>query len=311
MRDQNSGHLARLEDIDDVKVADGYNDVRGWDVRSSDGQKVGEVKHLIADPTAMRVRYLEVELDDAALGATGTSNDRRALLPIGAVRIDDDRDDVIVDTLASAQFGGLPRYAEGTQITREYETSLRDRFSAGTAPAAAAGSAGAAGLVNTYGAAGASTGSDDFYTHDAYNEDRFRGGRRSSGDSTRMTLAEEQLAIGTQQVQAGEVGVRKSVETERVQESVDLRRDEVTVERRPLSGDAATGARIGEEQITVPVMEEQAVVEKRMVPTEEIVIRKRMVQDTESVEADLRRERLDVSGDVSTDDARTDTRTDR
>ena len=289
MTDHTAGHLARLEDLDDVKVADGYNDVRGWDVRSADGQKVGEVKHLIADPAAMRVRYLEVELDDS-VRAGATSNDRRALLPIGAVRLDDDRDDVIVDSLASAQFGGLPTYAEGTPISRGYETSLRERFTAGGAAAA-----GAAGLAAA--STGASRSSDDFYEHDAYNEDRFRAGRSARGTSTddttrRMTLSEEQLAIGKQQVQAGEVALRKTVETEHVQETVDLRREEVTVDRRPLSADTATNATIGEGEIRVPVMEEQAVVEKRMVPTEEIVIKKRMVQEHETVEADLRRERV-------------------
>jgi stress response protein YsnF len=35
-------------------------------------------------------------------------------------------------------------------------------------------------------------------------------------------------------------------------------------------------------------------VEKRLVPTEEIIIRKTAVRETQKVEADLRRERVDV-----------------
>jgi uncharacterized protein (TIGR02271 family) len=300
MRDQNAGHLARLEDLDDMKVADGYENVRGWHVRSSDGQHVGEVKHLIADPAAMRVRYLEVELDERVT-AGRTAGDRRALLPIGAVRIDDRRDEVIVDSMASAQFEGLPTFADGTTITREYETSLRDRFTAGGA--AAAGSAGAAGLVDT----GESTGGGDgdFYAHHAYDESRFRAGRRGDEGSARMTLAEEQLVVGKREAQAGEVSLRKSVDTEHVRESVDLSREEVTIDRRPLAADSMTDATIREDTLRVPVMEEQAVVEKRLVPTEEIIIRKRMVQDEQTVEADLRRERLTIDRDG---DARIDER---
>jgi stress response protein YsnF len=41
-------------------------------------------------------------------------------------------------------------------------------------------------------------------------------------------------------------------------------------------------------------MAEEAIVEKRPVVKEEFVIRKRVVRDTQPVEADLRRERIDV-----------------
>jgi stress response protein YsnF len=39
------------------------------------------------------------------------------------------------------------------------------------------------------------------------------------------------------------------------------------------------------------------VVQKRVVPREELVVRKREVQEREVVEADLRRERIDVNRD--------------
>jgi stress response protein YsnF len=40
-------------------------------------------------------------------------------------------------------------------------------------------------------------------------------------------------------------------------------------------------------------------VEKRLVPTEEIIIRKTAVRDTETVGADLRRERVEVDRDTT------------
>lgn len=109
-----------------------------------------------------------------------------------------------------------------------------------------------------------------------------------------ITRSEEELAIGKRAVQTGEVAVHKIVETERVSERVPVTREEVTVERRPVEGGRAAAGEIGADEIRVPVREEQVVAEKRAVPKEEIVVRKQAVQDTETVEADLRKERVDV-----------------
>jgi uncharacterized protein (TIGR02271 family) len=91
-----------------------------------------------------------------------------------------------------------------------------------------------------------------------------------------------------------------NVETRHVEEEVELMREEVKVERRPISADAGTTGdiRINDGEIRIPVMREEAVVEKRLVPTEEIIIRKTAVRDTETVGADLRRERVEVNRDT-------------
>ena len=109
-----------------------------------------------------------------------------------------------------------------------------------------------------------------------------------------VTRSEEELAIGKRQVQAGEVEVRKSVETEHVRQQVPVTREEITVERRPVRDGMAASADIGDDAIRIPVTEEEIVVEKRPVVKEEIVVTKRAVQDTQVVEADLRKERVDV-----------------
>ena len=130
------------------------------------------------------------------------------------------------------------------------------------------------------------------------------------GQERRLTLAEEQLAVGKRTVQEGEVALRKHVDTRHVEEQVELMREDVSIERRPLSADAATGGRdIGEAEIRVPVMREEAVVEKRTVPVEEVVVRKEAVADTETVQADLRKETLDVDENVDTTRTRRTART--
>src|SRR5690606_23367895 len=177
------------------------------------------------------------------------------------------------------------------------ETSLRDRFGNGGSTAA-----GAAGVTAAGTAAHGRSASDDFYGHAAYDESRFWGNRRRGRENQDYLIrSEEELAVGKRQRQAGEVGVQKHVETEHVRESVPVTREEVTVERRPVRDASATGRNpeIGEDEIRVPLMEEEVVAEKRAVPKEEVVIRKQAVQDEKTVEADLRKERVDVDDEAA------------
>ena len=100
------------------------------------------------------------------------------------------------------------------------------------------------------------------------------------------------------------MGVRKTVETQHVHENVQLRHDEVEVERRPITDGyaAGTGATIGEdEDIRMRLHAEEAVVEKRVVPTEELVVRKREVVENQPIDTTLRREHAEVDREVRTD----------
>lgn len=304
-----ASHLGRLNDLDEYKVADGYPDIRGWDVRTTDGQNVGKVGDLIVDTSAMRVRYLDVEIDrsvgQAAKDAvTPGDQHRHTLLPIGNVQLDEKGDHVMVDGYTLEQIGGLPRY-NGQAITRDYENTLRTSHRNRGVTGAVAGAVGAAGaaVANTAEKAkDAVTG--DHYDHTDYDDQRLyapRRGAQAGAQGTgaqggqRLTLAEEQLSVGKREVSAGEVELRKTVETEHVREQVQLSRDEVTVERRPLApGQTTSGGEIGADEIRIPVMEEQVVMQKVMVPREEIIVRKKQVTDQQMVEADVRKERLVV-----------------
>jgi uncharacterized protein (TIGR02271 family) len=281
---------AGLKDLGDYEVAEGYPDPRGWTVRAADGTSVGKVRDLIVDTGTMHTRYLAVRLDDDVVGDRDDRDDRDVLVPIGTARLDDDDDTVVVNELSADRFATLPAY-DVRSLTRDDEHELRTHFTAGDAMSA--------GTIG----AGATAGSD-FYDHDHFDDRSFFSGgrgraRAGTGEEERLTVSEEQLSVGKRRVSAGEVGVRKNVETRHVEQEVPLMREEVSVERRPISADAADAAntgdiRINEGEIRVPVMREEAVVEKRLVPTEEIIIRKTAVRDHQTVEADLRRERVDV-----------------
>jgi uncharacterized protein (TIGR02271 family) len=186
-------------------------------------------------------------------------------IPIGYARLERDRHQVLVDRLSDDQFQALPAYDRGP-VTRDYEERVGRACNLNASPA-----------------------TPDFYENEAFRADEMR-----------LTLSEEELAIGKRQVAAGEVGVHKTVETRHVHEEVPLRHEEVEIERRPIDAMHATGrAEITEDEIRVPLRAEEAVVEKRVVPKEELVVRKREVVETESVDTELRRERAEVDREVT------------
>ncbi len=119
-------------------------------------------------------------------------------------------------------------------------------------------------------------------------------------DELRVQRTEEELAAGTREREAGEVRVQKNIRTDRESIEVPTRHEEVSVERVPLSGEAATEAEIGEDEVVVPVTEEEIVVEKRPVVKEEVRIKKDVVEDMEVVEEDVRREEIDIDDETST-----------
>ncbi len=166
MASDDMDRVVPLGQLDDFTVADGDPDVRGWEVLGADGRRIGEVDELLVDPRAMKVRYLDVDVDEGM--ATGPG-DRHVLIPVGYARLDVDRDCVRVDTLEAAALAAMPPYDQGP-LRRDYEASLRDRFSTG-ASAPAAGTA----------ATPAGDADDPFYAGEAFDDRRFYGSRSGRG----------------------------------------------------------------------------------------------------------------------------------
>jgi uncharacterized protein (TIGR02271 family) len=118
----------------------------------------------------------------------------------------------------------------------------------------------------------------------------------------RIQLRGEVLRTFTERVQRGEVRLRKEVVTENKTVEVPVTREELVIERVPVSGQGAANAgEIGSnKEIRVPLSEERAHVEKHPVVNEEVRVGKRAVQKTERVSDDVRHEelRVDKDGDV-------------
>ena len=128
-------------------------------------------------------------------------------------------------------------------------------------------------------------------------------GRDTSGPTTddAMTRSEEELRVGTQARERGRVRLRKYVTTEQQQVTVPVQREEVRVEREPITDanlDAATrGPAISEEEHEITLHEEEPVVEKRVVPRERIRLDTETVADERQVSEEVRKEQVDVEGD--------------
>ena len=91
----------------------------------------------------------------------------------------------------------------------------------------------------------------------------------------------------------------KAAEHERVAQVVGRDVEDADIERAPAhaedSGEVET---LPDGSVSIPVLEEELVITKRLVVRERIVIRKRTVVEEDRLRAELRRERVEVDGDV-------------
>jgi uncharacterized protein (TIGR02271 family) len=132
---------------------------------------------------------------------------------------------------------------------------------------------------------------------------RDAAGRETSGPTTddAMTRSEEELRVGTTQREHGRVRLRKYVTTETQQVTVPVQREELRVEREPITDanrDAATsGPDISEAEHEVILREEEPVVEKRAVPRERVRLDKDTITDEERVAEQVRKEQIEVQGE--------------
>lgn len=125
-----------------------------------------------------------------------------------------------------------------------------------------------------------------------------------AGDSTddAMTRSEEELAVGKRSVERGRARLRKYVVTEQVQTTVPVQREEVRIEREPITDanvdDATSGPEISEDEHEVVLHEEEVVTEKRTVPKERVKLSKDTVTGEETVSEEVRKEQIETDGEV-------------
>jgi uncharacterized protein (TIGR02271 family) len=286
----------------------------GYEVYDRDGEKIGKVDDLFVDEND-NLEYIGVKMGFLGMKST--------LIPIDMVRVDegDSRIEVSVDK-AKAKEG--PAFDDDEEITPEYENRVRSHYGLGS-PQEGVAQRGAYGgyypdrergprdLDRERGAyAGRREGTEEHPGVTMGDVDRERGEFHEhpptpeyegvtereddleDEDELRVQRSEEELRAGTREREAGAMRVRKRVRTDRERVRVPKKREEVHAERVPVEGREVSEAEIGEAEITVPVTEEEIVVERRPVVKEEIRLRKEVAEDEEVVEEDVRKEEVDV-----------------
>jgi len=113
-----------------------------------------------------------------------------------------------------------------------------------------------------------------------------------------MTRSEEELRVGTAERETGRARLRKYVVEDEVQQTVPVRREEVRLEREPITdanaGAATSGGAINDEEHEVVLHEEEAVVDKQAVPKERVRLDKETTVEDQQVSETVRKEEVDV-----------------
>jgi len=254
--------------------------VRGWQGKTMvdrDGDKVGSIDAIYVDDQTGQPEW--------ALVNTGLFATKSTFVPLAQVNPSGDgvqvpyENQLIKDAPTMDPDGHLSE-AEEEQLWRHY------------------------GL--DYGAGTADTAAQTRATEDV-DLPAGAGGREGGSDTTdratdeAMTRSEEELRVGTEARERGRVRLRKYVTTEQEQVTVPVQREEVRVEREPVTDanlDAATsGPAISEAEHEVVLHEERPVVDKEVVPRERVRLDTDTVTGEEQIGEEVRKEQIEVEGD--------------
>jgi uncharacterized protein (TIGR02271 family) len=257
---------------------------RGEKLVSGEGEKIGTIDEIYIDEQTGEPEWLAV--------STGLFGSRVSFVPLAEARRDGDEvrvpygKDQVKDS-PNADADGALSQDEESRLYRHYGLGYSEGRSDSGLPQGEG-----RGAVTGAGAgigAGATTGRD------------------VSGPETddAMTRSEEELSVGTRDVETGRARLRKYVVTENVTKTVPVQREEVRVEREPITDanrDAAlSGGDITEEEHEVTLRSEEPVVEKRTVPKERVRLDRDTVTEQQTVSEDVRKERIETDGDVRQD----------
>ena len=252
--------------------------VIGQDVYDESGEKIGSAAEVYLDDETGQPEWVTVR--------TGLFGTKESFVPI---RNADLTDDGVRVPVSKTQVKDAPKIDTDGHLSPEEEQELYRYYGMGT------------GTDTAFQRTGTETTGTETT---GYSDTDARGTvcHYTSGPTTdnAMTRSEERLNVGTRSEEVGRARLRKYVVTENVTESVPVTREEVRVEREPITeaniGNAMDGPAISEEEHEVTLHAERAVVEKEAVPVERVRLDKTTVTEQEQVSADLRKEEIEVDG---------------
>lgn len=242
--------------------------MRGARIIDLDGNKIGKVDEIYLDR--------DTDAPEFALVNTGLFGSRASFVPLqGANQAGDD----LQVPYAKDQVKDAPNIEPGRELSQSEEAEL----------------------YRYYGLDYGETRSDSGLPQGGGGETREPStvGHDTSGPETdqAMTRSEEQLQVGKAEHEAGRARLRKYVVTDQVQQTVPVQREEVRVEREPITDanvdQAMSGPAISEEEHEVTLRAEEPVVEKQAVPKERVRLDKEPVTEERQVSDEVRKEQIE------------------
>ena len=260
--------------------------ISGTDVYTNDGDKIGSAGQVYLDDQTGAPEWVTVR--------TGLFGTKESFVPLDKADFTGDR---IVVPFGKDQVKSAPQIDADGNLSPAEEDELYTYY----------------GLSST---GGRLNSTDAGYTDSSYTDTTgtratgtgevadtsYGAGHDTSGPSTdnAMTRSEERLVAGTRTEEAGKARLRKYVVTEQQQVTVPVTREEVTLEREPITdanvGAALDGPAISEEEHEVTLHAERPVVETEAVPVERVRLGKQTVTEQESVSGEVRKEQIEFDG---------------
>jgi len=275
------------------------------------GNKIGKIGAIFLDDETGQPEWVTV--------STGFFGTNESFVPVADAT---GRDDGLTVPFSKDKVKGAPNVDvdqghlssdEEENLYRYYDLQYSDSAS-GTGLPGTVGSPGSAGTTgeSNVGRTDLVQRDEDFDDDDSTGMSAGPMNRRGTpiddssdvGDDA-MTRSEERVNVGTETVATGRARLRKWVETEHEQVEVPVRKEKVRLESEPITdenrGEAYSGADITEDQHEVTVHEERPVVQTEAVPVERVRLAKDQEQETQTVGAQVRKERVDLDADQDVD----------
>ena len=253
-------------------------DVKTWSGQEAvdpNGDKIGSLDHIYLDRQTGEPTFLAVK--------TGLLGHNLSLVPIDGAHSHDGHVHLAHD---KARIKDAPGVEADGELSEAEEATLYEYY-------------GIAGYSQYDG--------PDHDTLAGYERPREPVGRDTSGPTTddAMTRSEEQLHVGTRSQEVGKARLRKYIVTEHVTTTVPVQREEVRIEREPITdanvGDALDGPALSEEEHEVTLRAETPVVEKDVVAKERVRLDKDTVTEEVQVDESVRKEQIETEGGIEGD----------
>jgi uncharacterized protein (TIGR02271 family) len=264
-------------------------EMSGATVTGRDGEKLGKVETVYLDNETQRPEWAAVK--------TGLFGGHVSLVPLATAQYDDGHLQV---PYTKDEVQNAPHHDPGQELSVDDERQLFTHYGVDydgdTATARSEGTptGGDTGIRDRDERAGTGDrdGRDGTVGHD------------TSGPTTdqAMTRSEEELHVGTETRERGRARLRKYVVTENVTQTVPVSREEVRIEREPITEENAPAAHdgpaISEEEHEVVLHEERPVVGKETVAKERVRMDTETHRDQEQVSDEVRKEQIEATDET-------------